>query len=106
MSDISENIKNFRKFRGMTQRELAASLNVTITSVASWERGSANFGMDTFVKLCKVLKATPNQICGIDSCPELEDFIKKEEKKRKFKEDQAKRLMAYAKLLDEEMKKK
>ncbi len=99
MSDISENIKNFRKFRGMTQRELAASLNVTITSVAGWERGSANFGMDTFVKLCKVLKATPNQICGIDPCPELEIFLNKQ----KQKEEQAKRLKKYSELMKQKL---
>jgi len=99
MSDISENIRNFRKFRGMTQRELAASLNVTITSVASWERGSANFGVDTFVKLCKVLKATPNQICGIDSCPELETFLDKQ----KQKEEQTKRLKKYSELMKQKL---
>lgn len=99
MSDISENIRNFRKFRGMTQRELAASLNVTITSVASWERGSANFGVDTFVKLCKVLKATPNQICGIDPCPELEIFLDKQ----KQKEEQTKRLKKYSELMKQKL---
>ena len=103
MSVISDNIRNFRKFRGLTQREVATSLNVTVTTVANWERGSANIGVDLFVCLCKVLKATPNQVLGFDSCPELEAFVLKQEEEQKFKEEQTKRLAAYAEKISEQL---
>ena len=99
MSVISDNIRNFRKFRNMTQRKLADSLNVTVTTVANWERGTITIRLDTFLNLCKVLQATPNQLCGIDPCPELEEFLKEQDEEYRFKQEQTKRLLAYAEKL-------
>lgn len=77
MSNLSDNIKNFRKFRFMTQKELAAQLGLTVTTVANWEQKNPNFSVDTLVKICKVLRITPNQLLGIDPCEEYEEFQEK-----------------------------
>ena len=82
---------------------LAESLGVTVTTVANWERGTATLRLETFLSLCKVLRATPNQLCGIDPCPELDEFVKKQEEEFRFKQEQARRLTAYAEMVNEEM---
>ena len=74
MSTISENIRKFRIIRQMTQRDLAAHLNVTVATVANWERGNDKFSVHTLLELCKVLDATPNQICGFDESNEINSF--------------------------------
>lgn len=37
MSDVSKNIRRFRKQNHLTQEELAARLNVTRQTVSNWE---------------------------------------------------------------------
>ena len=36
---LSENIKNLRKQKGLTQEELAVRLNVVRQTVSKWEKG-------------------------------------------------------------------
>ena len=36
---LNENIKNLRKAKGISQEELAVSLNVVRQTVSKWERG-------------------------------------------------------------------
>ena len=36
---LNENIKNFRKAKGISQEELAVRLNVVRQTVSKWERG-------------------------------------------------------------------
>ena len=36
---LSENIKAFRKTKGLSQEELAARLNVVRQSISKWEQG-------------------------------------------------------------------
>lgn len=88
---LSDNIKNFRKFRFMTQKELAAQLGLTVTTVANWEQKNPNFSVDTLVKICKVLRITPNQLLGIDPCEEYEEF-----KENCQKNTDIKRIFSYA----------
>ena len=39
--NISENIRKFRKDRGLTQEQLAEALGVTIGAVSKWELGAS-----------------------------------------------------------------
>ena len=49
-------IRQARQWMGITQHELAAMLNVTQGTVASWEIGTAFPRPRSMVKLCEVLK--------------------------------------------------
>lgn len=64
MGKIGENIRNFRKFRGIKQQDLADMLDRTKSVISNWERG-ANFpDVETCEKLCKILQVTPNELFG------------------------------------------
>ena len=60
MSDISKNIKGFRKKKGLTQEELAGKLNVTRQTVSSWEMSKSYPDLDMVVRLAQVLDTDPN----------------------------------------------
>lgn len=66
--DIGQKIADFRKALGMTQKNLADELGVTVTTIANWERGRRN--LDWLVdakKLCDALK------CDLDELIEEEE---------------------------------
>jgi len=77
MSDLSENIKNFRTFRGLNQEELATLLGKTKSVISNWERGANAPDPDSIEALCRYLDVTPNQIFGWESNPEYEEWQKK-----------------------------
>lgn len=57
---MDSTIAQLRKAKGMTQRQLAAAVGVTETTVRNWERDPSTFAK--FAKLCEVLGASPRAI--------------------------------------------
>lgn len=54
-SDISKNIKKYRKLNSMTQKDLASKVGVSIAAVSNWETGSNSIDIDSLFKVCKAL---------------------------------------------------
>ncbi len=50
-----EQIKFFRKARGLTQQELAEAVGVTHDQISQIERGKSAIGQKTFEKICQQL---------------------------------------------------
>lgn len=80
MGVIGDNIKKFRIFRGITQMELGTAVGRSKNVVSNWERGDNFPDLDTIVKLCRILKVTPNQMFGWEPCPEYEDYLRRTER--------------------------
>lgn len=80
MSNVNENIRNFRKFRGLSQKELGQKVNKSTNVVSNWENGLHSPDLDTIQELCKILKVTPNQIFGWEECPEYIAWINEQTK--------------------------
>jgi len=60
----------------MTQTDLGDRVGVTKASVSSWEAGNG-MGLGTFMKVCKVLEVSPNDLLPISSdVPATEVFAK------------------------------
>lgn len=62
MSDVSKNIKRFRKKNNLTQEELAGRLNVTRQTVSSWEMSKSYPDLDMILRLAQVLDTDTNNL--------------------------------------------
>ena len=65
--DLASIIKSRRKNIGLTHRQLADKLDVTVTTISRWENGVNEPDSSKFIKICKVLAL------------EVNDFLESEE---------------------------
>ena len=75
---LSENLKNLRKIKGITQEELAIRLNVVRQTISKWERGNGFPEVSLLLPLCKELEITVNELLSGERVSE-EDYLKKAE---------------------------
>jgi len=61
---ISENIKELRKQKGLTQKELAEKLIVTSQAVSRWETGDVEPSIDTISNMAKIFGVTTDELIG------------------------------------------
>lgn len=59
---LGENIQKIRKYKGLTQQELADKIGVKMQSLSKIERGINHPTYETFEKILDVLDITPNQL--------------------------------------------
>ena len=67
---LQENIKAFRKDRGLTQEELAIRVNVVRQTVSKWEKGLSVPDADMLQKIADVLEVSVSQLLGREEEPE------------------------------------
>ena len=53
LSILSENIKNLRKTKGISQEELAIKLNVVRQTISKWEKGLSVPDSEMLIKLAE-----------------------------------------------------
>lgn len=63
---ISQNIKNFRKERGISQKLLGERLGVGQSTVAMWECGKNSPGYDMLLKLANLFNVSVSSLCGAE----------------------------------------
>ena len=66
---LQENIKTFRKQRGLTQEELAIRVNVVRQTVSKWEKGQSVPDADLLEKIAEVLEIPVSQLLGEEKEP-------------------------------------
>lgn len=59
---IGENIKKYRKEKGLTQKELADKLNIATNSLSRYEIGERRPPIDMIEKIAEILNVTPIQL--------------------------------------------
>lgn len=79
MSKLSNNIKNLRILRGLSQKQLADLIDRSPNTISNWEKGSVTPDADVLEPLCEIFKVNPNQLFGWETCQELEDFLHEKE---------------------------
>lgn len=52
---IGQNIRKYRKEKGMTQKDLAEAIGVKNTTVSMWEVGSNTMPIEVLAEICRVL---------------------------------------------------
>lgn len=60
--EIGNKLLALRKKNGLTQAEVAEGAGISDRTYADIERSDAIMRIDTLLKICKVLKVTPNDI--------------------------------------------
>jgi len=66
-------LREIRRNRGLSQRELAQRLGVSRSAVAMWETGSSSPDVDMLQKISRELNVSTDRLLGIVNVPE--DFI-------------------------------
>ena len=77
MSEFANRLQSLRKKANLSQEDLAEHLNISRQAVSKWELGQSTPDIDTCLKLCEVLKITPNQLfSGSNNAEENSSKIK------------------------------
>lgn len=63
---FSENLKFFRKQKGLSQLELSKKLDVHQTDCSAWEREICYPKVSVLLKICEIFEVTPNQLLDYD----------------------------------------
>lgn len=64
---INENIKKYRKKRGLTQAEMAKQLHVVRQTVSKWESGKSVPDADVIVKMAELLDIPASTLLGTET---------------------------------------
>ena len=60
--EMGRRIRQIRKTRDLTQKDLAALVGVSDRHISAVERGRENPGIDMLIRLCRVLEVTPDYL--------------------------------------------
>ena len=63
---IGQNLKEARKFKGLTQKEVAMKLNMTQQQYSRFENGVFELNYYQIIILCKLYEITPNELFNVD----------------------------------------
>lgn len=66
---INENIRHFRKAKGISQEEMAVKLNVVRQTVSKWENGLSVPDVDVLIHMANLLDVSVSQLLGNISFP-------------------------------------
>lgn len=64
--NFGENLKNELKWQGITQVELAKSLNLQKSNINNWIKGRSCPNLKQFYQLCYVLRVSADELLGIE----------------------------------------
>lgn len=73
---LNENIKNFRKSKGISQEELGIRLNVVRQTVSKWENGLSVPDSDMLITLAKELDTSVSTLLGETADETAPDDVK------------------------------
>lgn len=73
---LSENIKNLRKAKGLSQEELAIRLNVVRQTISKWEKGLSVPDSELLIRIAEELDTTVSALLGETVVPDEAEDIK------------------------------
>ena len=71
---LGDNIKIFRKNKGLTQEQLAVELNVVRQTVSKWEKNLSVPDAETLTRLADILDVSVSNLLGTPPTAEKEDL--------------------------------
>ena len=73
---LSENLKNLRKAKGLSQEELAIKLNVVRQTISKWEKGLSVPDSEMLIRIAEELDTTVTVLLGETVVPDEPEDIK------------------------------
>ena len=71
--EFAKHLHFLRKQANLSQEDVAEHLHISRQAISKWEQGQSTPDIDTCIKLCELLKVTPNQLLlGLDNTDEHE----------------------------------
>lgn len=64
--EIRFKIRELRKDKGLTQKQLAELINKSSTGVASWEQGLSEPSVNDIRSLCKIFEVSADYLLGLE----------------------------------------
>jgi len=89
---LHDNIKYYRKKLGLTQVELAEKLNVSQSTITSWENGNRRPDLDFLPVLAQIFGISVDELLGRESVSEQEN-IDTDTIRERYRRDPAYRLL-------------
>ena len=59
-------LKELRKEKGVSQKEVAMAIGVTPGAYGNYEQGTREPSLDILVKICRFFNTTPNYLLGFE----------------------------------------
>ncbi|MBO4939628.1 MAG: helix-turn-helix transcriptional regulator [Clostridia bacterium] len=63
---IGQNLKEARKFKGLTQKEVASIMHMTQQQYSRFETGTFELNYKQILSLCELYEITPNELFHIE----------------------------------------
>lgn len=63
---MKEILKELRKEKGLSQKEVADAIGVTRGAYGNYEQGTREPSIDILIKICKFFNTTPNYLLGFE----------------------------------------
>ena len=65
MKEFSDNLKRIRIEMKKSKRDLAQSIDVSITTIENWEKGKSLPNLINLFKLCQLLECSCDTLLGV-----------------------------------------
>ena len=63
---LAERLKDLRKAKGLTQRDMARQFRLTDVGYGAWERGDTEPSIDNIMRLCEFFGCTADSLIGLE----------------------------------------
>lgn len=64
--EFKDRLKDIRKERNLTQREVVKFLGCSLNKYASWEQGRTEPDIDAIRQLCQILEVSADDLLGLN----------------------------------------
>ena len=64
-SQLATRLKELRKAKGLTQRDMARQFRLTDVGYGAWERGDTEPSIDNIMRLCEFFGCTSDSLIGL-----------------------------------------
>ena len=66
MNKLAERLKEMRRAKGLTQREMARQFRLSDVGYGAWERGDTEPSIDNLMRLCAFFGCTSDSLIGLE----------------------------------------